>query len=95
MAAGVVIVGRLREDAGLRHLPPSVPRGKRRGRRRPPKYGKKKISLAKRAGQKKGWQQFECTVYGEKVTKTYKTFLATWPPAGGLIRVVLIKEDHG
>jgi hypothetical protein len=95
MAAGVVIVGRLRKDASLRHLPPTVPRGKRRGRGRPPKYGKKKISLAKRAGQKKGWQQIECTAYGEKVTKTYKTFLATWPPAGGLIRVVLIKEDHG
>jgi len=95
LAVGVVIVGRLRKDAGLRHLPPTVPRGKRRGRGRPPKYGKKKISLAKRAGQKKGWQQIECTLYGQKVTKTYKTFLATWRPVGGLIRVVLIKEDRG
>jgi len=28
------------------------------------------------------------------VTKTYKTFLATWRPAGGLIRVVLVQEEH-
>ena len=33
--------------------------------------------------------------YGERVTKTYKTFLATWKPAGGLIRVVLVREDDG
>ena len=34
-------------------------------------------------------------VYGQTITKTYKTFLATYPPAGGVIRVVMVKEDHG
>ena len=35
-----------------------------------------------------------CVVqYGETVTKTIKTFLATWRPAGGVIRVVLVKEE--
>ena len=34
-------------------------------------------------------------LYGEAVTKTYKTFLATYRPAGGLIRVVLVREDDG
>ena len=92
---GVVIVGRLRKDAALRDLPPKVVRGQRRGRGRPRKYGKKKISLAKRAGQKRGWQTVECMLYGKTVTKTYKTFLATYPPVGGVIRVVLVKEDHG
>lgn len=29
------------------------------------------------------------------MTKTYKTFLATYVPAGGVIRVVLVKEDDG
>jgi hypothetical protein len=29
------------------------------------------------------------------VSKRYKTFLATYPPAGGLIRVVLVQEDDG
>jgi hypothetical protein len=27
------------------------------------------------------------------VTKTYQTFLATWHPAGGVIRVVLVQEE--
>jgi hypothetical protein len=33
-------------------------------------------------------------VYGERTTKTYKTFLATYTPVGGTIRVVLVQEDH-
>src|SRR5690606_5115747 len=90
LATGGTVVGRLRKDAALRSVP--VPE-RRRGR--PRTYGKETISLAKRAGQRRGWQQLECTLYGEKVTKTYKTFLATYAPAGGLIRVVLVKEDHG
>lgn len=93
--SGVVVVGRLRKDAALRDLPPKLKPGKPRGRGRPRKYGKNKISLAKRAGQKRGWQTAECTLYGETVTKTYKTFLATYRPIGGVIRVVLVKEDHG
>jgi hypothetical protein len=28
------------------------------------------------------------------VTKTIKTFLATWKPAGGVIRVVIVKEEE-
>jgi len=92
---GVVVVGRLRKDAALCDLPPKLKSGQRRGRGRPRKYGKNKISLAKRAGQTRGWQTAECTLYGETVTKTYKTFLATYRPVGGVIRVVLVKEDHG
>jgi hypothetical protein len=93
--SGVVVVGRLRKDAALRDMPPDLKKGKRRGRGRPRKYGKNKISLAKRAGQSRGWQMIDCTVYGEAVTKTYKTFLATYAPVGGVIRVVLVKEEHG
>jgi hypothetical protein len=95
LAAKVVVVGRLRKDAALRDLPRPRRPGQRRGRGRPRKYGKHKISLAKRAGQKRGWQTADCTVYGKTITKIYKTFLATYRPAGGLIRVVLVKEDHG
>ena len=29
------------------------------------------------------------------MTKTVKTFLATWRPAGGVIRVVLVREVDG
>ena len=88
----LVVVGRLRKDAALRDVPP-VP--KRRGRGRPRKYGKNKLSLAKRAGHPRGWQTVDCTLYGATTTKTYKTFLATYPPVGGMIRVVLVKEPHG
>jgi hypothetical protein len=93
--SSVVVVGRLRKDAALRDLPPKLKRGQRRPRGRPRKYGKHKLSLAKRAGQRRGWQTVECMLYGATVTKTYKTFLATYLPAGGVIRVVLVKEDHG
>ncbi len=51
--------------------------------------------MAKRAGQSRGWKTIECTLYNETLTKTYKTFLATYAPVGGVIRVVLVKEDHG
>ena len=46
MAAGVTIIGRLRKDAALYDLPPSLRRGQQRGRGRPRKYGKNRISLA-------------------------------------------------
>jgi hypothetical protein len=89
---GWVVVGRLRKDARLL----SVPGPKPAGRRGPaPTYGKQRLSLAKRAGQKRGWQQVECVQYGKRVTKTIKTFLATWRPAGGLLRVVLVQEQDG
>jgi DDE superfamily endonuclease len=93
--SGVVVVGRLRKDAHLRGLPPKLKAGQRRGRGRPRKYGKNKLSLAKRAGQQRGWLAVECTLYGKTSSKTCKTFLATYAPAGGVIRVVLVREDHG
>jgi DDE superfamily endonuclease len=94
-AAGVVVVSRLRKDAALWSVPvpprPGAP--KRRGR--PPTYGKRGISLARRAGQGRGWQTEAFVLYGGAVRKTFKTFLATYRPAGGLIRVVLVREDGG
>lgn len=95
LSAGVVVVGRLRCDAALRDLPPAVRPGQKRRRGRPRKYGQNKISLAKRAGQQRGWLTVECMLYGRRETKTIKTFLATYRPVGVVIRVVLVKEDHG
>jgi hypothetical protein len=40
-----------------------------------------------------GWQRTEFVLYHQKVTKTFKTFLATYPVVGGVIRVVLVRED--
>ncbi len=93
-AHGFTVVSRLRKDAALWSLPPPPP-PQGRGRGRPPTYGKQRFSLAKRAGQPSGWQEVPCVQYGRQVTKTIKTFLATWRPAGGVIRVVLVREDDG
>lgn len=89
--AKIVVLSRLRKDAALYTVPapPSGPRG----RGRPRIYGTKRISLAKRAAHRQGWQQIDCRVYGRVQTKTFKTFLATYPPAGGILRVVLVKEE--
>jgi hypothetical protein len=94
LRAGVTVIGRLRKDAALRDLPRKLRRGRRRGPGRPPKYGKNKISLAKRAAHRDGWQVAQCTVYGQTVSKLYKTFLATYRPVGGVIRVVIVLEDR-
>ena len=90
--AGVVVISRLRKDAGLRTLP-QAPRGRRRGR--PPLYGSGRISLAKRAGHKRGWQMVRARQYGVTREKRVKAFLATWRPAGGCLRVVLVQEACG
>jgi hypothetical protein len=95
IAAGVVVVSRLRKDAALWDLPPTTKKGSRRSRGRPRKYGTNRMSLAKRSGQKRGWETVACVLYGQLVTKTIKTFLATYPPVGGVIRVVIVREPHG
>jgi hypothetical protein len=91
-AAQVTVVSRLRKDAALLDVPVAP---KRRGRGRPRTYGKNSISLAKRAGQKRGWLLETFLLYGEEKVRRYKTFVATYKPAGGAIRVVLVKEDDG
>jgi hypothetical protein len=91
-ALGVTTVSRLRKDAALC----SVPGPRRPGQRgRTRTYGERRIDLAKRAGQKRGWRAGVFDLYGKPTRKTYKTFLATWRPAGGLIRVVLVREPRG
>jgi hypothetical protein len=94
LRAGVTVIGRLRKDAALRDLPPRLRRRQRRRPGRPRQYGKNRLSLAKRAAHPLGWETAECVVYGKLVTKLYKTFLATYWPVGGLIRVVIVLEEH-
>ncbi|XQW26417.1 hypothetical protein ACOYYX_06965 [Singulisphaera sp. PoT] len=88
----MTVVSRLRRDAALRTLPGPKPPG-RRGPA--PTYGPDAIDLAKRAGQRRGWSTGTFELYGEDVVKRYKTFTATWRPAGGAIRVVLVDEPKG
>ncbi|MEW4568942.1 transposase [Tautonia sp. JC769] len=89
---GMTVVSRLRKDAALRSLPGPRPAGKRG---RPRTYGPDVIDLAKRAGQRRVWSTETLTLYGVATVKKYKTFLATWRPAGGVIRVVLVDEPTG
>jgi hypothetical protein len=89
---GMTVVSRLRKDAALRSLPGPRPAGKRG---RPRIYGPDVIDLAKRAGQRRGWSTETFTLYGAATAKKYKTFLATWRPVGGVIRVVLVDEPTG
>jgi hypothetical protein len=91
----VVLISRLRKDATLWTLPPPLKKGQRRGRGQPRKYGTQRISLAKRAGQSRGWSEVECVQYGQRVRKKVKAFLATYRPAYGLIRVVIVQEPTG
>ena len=76
---GVTVVSRLRKDSNLRTVPAARP-----GRRgRPRVYGEGRIDLAKRGGQRRGWTTGTFTLYGKATAKRYKTFVATWRPAGG------------
>lgn len=90
-AAGAVVVSRLRKDAALFDLPPARKPGQRG---RPRKYGRR-LSLAGKAAHRHGWQTGAFRLYGRTVEKVYKTFLAAYKPAGGIIRVVLVKESDG
>lgn len=90
-ALTVTVVSRLRKDANLRSVPMAQP-GKPG---RPRIYGEQRIDLAKRGGQRRGWATGTFTLYGKATAKRYKTFAATWRPAGGAIRVVLVDEPTG
>jgi hypothetical protein len=88
LALGIVVVSRLRKDACLFDLPPAGSHGNRI-------YGHNKISLAKRAGHRGGWQTITYNCRGVEVTRQYKTFLATSRLVSGRIRVVLLRfEDR-
>ena len=89
---GFTVVSRLRKDAALCTLPGPKPPG-RRGR--PRIYGEARIDLAKRAGQHRGWSTETLTLDGQPTVTRFKSLLATWRPAGGVIRVVLVEQVGG
>src|SRR5262249_55914219 len=61
-------------------------------RRRPRIYGEHRIDLEEHTGQRRGWASGAFELDARKAVKRYKTFVATWQPAGGTIRVVLVDE---
>jgi hypothetical protein len=88
LALGIVVFSRLRKDACLYDLPPAGSHGNRI-------YGKNRISLAKRAGHRQGWQTISYDRRGVEVTHQYKTFLATSKLVSGQIRVVIVRYEDG
>ena len=84
-------MSRLRREAQLFDLP--VNRVGQRGR--PRKYGKKRISLAKRAGRRDGWQSVTFFCRGIEITRRYKSFLATTRLTSGVVRVVILEHESG
>ena len=90
----VVVVSRLRKDAHLRDLPPARDPDQRNPPGRPRIYGQQRISLAKRAGQPRGWQSLTFNCRGEEVRRDYKTFQATSCLVSGEIRVVLMRDGQ-
>ena len=88
LALSITVVSRLRKDANLRDLPPSGSHGNRI-------YGKNRISLAKRAGHRKGWSTISYDRRGVEVTCQYKTFLATSRLVSAQIRVVIVRFEDG
>jgi len=85
---GMVVVSRLRKDACLFDLPAPGSHGNRI-------YGKNKISVAKRAAHRQGWQTISYHCRGMDVTRQYKTFLATSELVSGQIRVVIVRFEDG
>ncbi len=85
---GIVVVSRLRKDACLFDLPAEGSHGNRI-------YGENKISLAKRAGRRQGWSTISYLCRGVRVTRQYKTFLATSRLISGVIRVVIVRFEDG
>lgn len=85
---GIVVVSRLRKDACLFDLPPADSHGNRI-------YGKNRISVAKRAAHRQGWQTITYHCRGAEVTRQYKTFLATSELISGQIRVVIVRFEDG
>jgi hypothetical protein len=85
---GIVVVSRLRKDACLFDLPPAGSHGNRI-------YGHNKISLARRAGRRQGWQTITYRCRAAEVTRQYKTFLATSQLVRGQIRVVILRFEDG
>jgi hypothetical protein len=85
---GIVVVSRLRKDACLFDLPPA---GSHKNRI----YGKNKISVAKRAAHRQGWQMITYHSHGKEVTRQYKTFLATSRLVSRQIRVVIVRFEDG
>jgi hypothetical protein len=91
ISAGVTVISRLRSDAALYSL---VKPPKKRKQGRPRMYGQR-IYLSNKVADKSGWFSVKATLYGQEETKLVKMFTAMYPPAGGRIVVLIVRDDQG
>jgi len=91
ISAGVTVISRLRADAALYTL---VKPAKKRKQGRPRMYGQR-IYLSNKVADKSGWFSAKVILYGQEETKLVKMFTAMYPPAGGRIVVLIVREDQG
>ena len=92
--AGVTVISRLRCDAALWSLPPVVDPGQKKGRGRPPKYGKDRIDLAKTgpAPQYLGLADRAFLPLRPAGGEEVQDVPGDLQTGGGVIRVVLVRE---
>ena len=77
-------------------LPPKLKKRQRRGRGRPRKYGKKSPQPGQNApATGAAGRALPARSTEKRRPSNTKPFWRPTPPAGGVIRVVLVKEDHG
>ena len=92
-ALGVTVVSRLRKDAALWTRARAAAAGPARAGRGSTASGGSTWPSGPASGA--GGRPGRSTCTGSRRSKRYKTFLATWRPAGGVIRVVLVDEPTG
>ena len=88
----MTVVSRLRKDAALHTVPGPRRPGGAAGRG---STGRSGSCWPSGPVQRRGWTTGVFELYGKPAMKRYQTFLATWRPAGGVIRVVLVDEPSG
>jgi len=91
MAVGAIFMARLRSDAKLSDLP--VATFGQRGR--PRECGKIRMSLMKRAIDRRDWQSILYVILDKMVAGCFKTFLTTSRDIGDPVRVVLLEHTKG
>ncbi|MEZ6064224.1 MAG: hypothetical protein R3B90_00615 [Planctomycetaceae bacterium] len=93
LKAGVTLVGQLRKDAAA---PDPADRRRPNAHGRPGRTVRIALSPWPSHSHRHGWEWAQAvSVYGAEVVKQTKTFLATYPPFGGTIRVVIVAEPTG
>jgi len=83
----ISLISRLRSDAALYR---KAPKPKKRARGRPRKYGSR-IHLKRLTYNDRKFDTVNVFIYGKEKTVKVRTLTALWKPAGGFIKVFIVK----